>query len=261
MAINRDGDEAFDQYPRRHQMHAYRPDMFLIAEPRAKPEPEQPRAFEPPMHHDFFSDTFGQDMARNMENMEREMQKQMRSMDEMHKQMEERFKTDFAKMPSLQRKDANASKLESPHGKKSNLTNIAANQTAPAVKDFASSEFSNSETTTEYDAKTGTYHVEKCVNGKCEKFTQFKNGTMVAQANQTAPTAKAANTTTLSKKAANATISRNKTTSLSQRDQTADATVNRTAAANLTAIPVAANKTSNATAVVAPTANATLSEH
>ena len=261
MAINRDGDEAFDQYPQRHQMHAYRPDMFLIAEPGAKPEPEHSSAIEPPMHHDFFSDTFGQDMAHNMEDMEREMQKQMKSMDEMHKQMEERFKTDFAKMPSPQRKEATASKPESPHGKKSNLTNIAANQTAPAVKDFASSEFSNSETTTEYDAKTGTYHVEKCVNGKCEKFTQFKNGTMAAQANQTAPTAKAANTTTLSKKAANATISRNKKASLSQHNQTTNATVNQTAAANLTAIPVAANKTSNATAVVAPTANATLSEN
>ena len=84
--------------------------------------------------------------------------------------MEERFKKDFAKMPSLDRKDADASKGAAPEGKKSNL--IAGDKTAPAAKNFDASEFSNSETTTEFDAKTGTYHVEKCVNGKCEKFTQ-----------------------------------------------------------------------------------------
>lgn len=292
MAINGDGGDVFDQYPQRynhHQMHAYRPDMFLIAEPRANPEPEQPRHFEPSMHHDFFSDTFGQDMARSMENMEREMQNQMRSMDEMHKQMEERFKMDFGKpMPSLQKKDANASKTASPHKIKSNLTNIGANSTthaapaAPAMKDFASSEFSNSETTTEYDAKTGQYHIEKCVNGKCEKYSQFKNGTIVAQTNKTAtPTvqkAKAntttkanttikanatANSTTLNKKA-NSTSFNKKKTSLMQHNQTTNATVNQsatanqTAAANLTAIPAAANQTANATAQAAPSSNATL---
>lgn len=48
-------------------------------------------------------------------------------------------------------------------------------------REFSSSDYADSETTTEYDAKTGNYNVEKCVNGKCEKFIQYKNGTMVSQ--------------------------------------------------------------------------------
>lgn len=69
-----------------HQMHAFRPDVFLVADPQAAgyPAPEHQTQFEP-MHHDFFSDTFGQEMARNMHNMEREMQEQMRSMSEMQR--------------------------------------------------------------------------------------------------------------------------------------------------------------------------------
>lgn len=47
-------------------------------------------------------------------------------------------------------------------------------------REFSSSEFADAETTTEYDPKTGNTNVEKCVNGKCEKFVQFKNGTLAA---------------------------------------------------------------------------------
>ena len=54
-----------------------------------------------------------------------------------------------------------------------------------AEREYKSAEFGDSETTTEYDQKTDTYNVEKCVNGKCDKFTQYKNGTMVAQTQQT----------------------------------------------------------------------------
>ena len=116
MTVNRGDGDAFNRRVHRgspHQLHAFRPDMFLIAEPAqavANPVPEQPSSIEPPMGSDFFSDTFGQEMARSMQNMEHDMQDQMRSMNEMQKQMEARFKTDFAKpMPIMQKKDTNAS--------------------------------------------------------------------------------------------------------------------------------------------------------
>lgn len=111
--------------------------------------------------------------------------------------MEVRFKRDFAKpTPIMQKQEANVSKATAPLAAKSNLTNIGANNTvAPVEKLFPSNEFSDSETTTEFDAKTGTYLVEKCVNGNCQKFTQYKNGTIIAQANQTSSAQVTANRT------------------------------------------------------------------
>jgi hypothetical protein len=80
MAVKRDNGDAFNRRVHRgspRQLHAFRPEMFLIAEPgqaAANPMPAQPRSFEAPMGQDFFSDTFGQEMALSMQNMERDMQ-------------------------------------------------------------------------------------------------------------------------------------------------------------------------------------------
>ena len=76
------------------QQHAFglRPHVLMIAEP----DFEQPQAMQPPSmvqdQGDFFTDTFGQEMALSMQRMEQEMQQQMQSMDRMHKQLEERLK-------------------------------------------------------------------------------------------------------------------------------------------------------------------------
>jgi len=50
-------------------------------------------------------------------------------------------------------------------------------------KEYASREFSNAEVTTDCDEKSGICMVEKCVNGNCQKFTQYTNGTRI-QTNQ-----------------------------------------------------------------------------
>ena len=155
--------------------------------------------------------------------------------------MEARFKRDFAKpTPIMQKKEANVSKATAPFAAKSNLTNIGANNTAaPVEKLFPSNEFSDSETTTEFDAKTGTYLVEKCVNGNCQKFTQYKNGTIIAQANQTSSAQVTANRT------ANATANATSFVQI-QHNTTVNATANMTA--NMTANQTAGfNKTLNLT--------------
>lgn len=46
-------------------------------------------------------------------------------------------------------------------------------------KEYVSKEFSNAETTTDCDRKSGICIVEKCINGDCQKFTQYTNGTRI----------------------------------------------------------------------------------
>ena len=78
-------------FSQRNAFGLHRPHIFMIAEPEDFAPREIPQPAMAQESGDFFSDTFGQEMAKSMHHMEEEMQQQMRSMDLMHKELEERL--------------------------------------------------------------------------------------------------------------------------------------------------------------------------